>query len=83
MIRGKGLGLSATDDIDEQITLALEFLSFHANSCKLSRGKIDASVILTFPSLQRPASSRRSTYHSYRVDATILAALQNHPGLFV
>lgn len=36
VIREKGLGLSATDDIDEQITLALEFLSFHANSCKLS-----------------------------------------------
>ncbi|KAL8795003.1 MAG: hypothetical protein Q9195_002451 [Heterodermia aff. obscurata] len=43
VIREKGLGLSSTDDIDEQITLALEFLSFHANSfsdAQLPRGEV-------------------------------------------
>ena len=34
VLRNNGLGLSATDDVDEQITLALEFLSFHADTCK-------------------------------------------------
>lgn len=36
VLRGNGLGVSAREDIDEQLTLALEFLSFHAGTRKSS-----------------------------------------------
>ena len=34
VLRNNGVGLAATEDADEQVTLALEFLSFHADTCK-------------------------------------------------
>ena len=34
VLRGKGVGYSDVDEVDEQVTLALEFLSFHADACE-------------------------------------------------
>jgi len=32
-----GIGRSSSEDVDEQLILAIEFLSFHTSSCKLHR----------------------------------------------
>lgn len=35
VLRRGGIGISTGDDADEQVTLALDFLSFHTETCKL------------------------------------------------
>ena len=34
VLQQNGVGRSGVDDADEQVTLALEFLSFHTDACK-------------------------------------------------
>ncbi|KAL8826717.1 MAG: hypothetical protein Q9191_003625 [Dirinaria sp. TL-2023a] len=53
VLRGNGLGVSAREDIDEQLTLALEFLSFHAGT--LSDGRLPRNELLALliESMQR------------------------------
>lgn len=35
VLQNRGIGLSDCDDANEQVTLALEFLAFHTDSCRL------------------------------------------------
>jgi len=40
VLKQHGIGVTAIDDSDEQLTLAFEFLSFHADICKLPRDRL-------------------------------------------
>lgn len=48
VLRGKGIGRTVPDEVDEQVTLALEFLALHSDSCKSSL-PIHKDRRLTFP----------------------------------
>jgi len=48
VLKHHGIGLTATDDSDEQLTLAFEFLSFHADICEIPRRQT-WTMLLTLP----------------------------------
>lgn len=43
VLRNRGIGKTAEEEVDEQIVLALEFLSFHTETCKFSMSKHESN----------------------------------------
>ena len=54
VLKNQGLGLSAADDVDEQLTLAFEFISFHIDNCMLPYlpNEVDGSNFVRFDSFR-------------------------------
>lgn len=73
VLENQGLGLSATDEADEQLTLAFEFLSFHADTCKLSRSPMSQGSLISFKSTVTDVRLPRA-----KLFATLLESMQRY-----
>ena len=77
VLNNQGLGLSAADDVDEQLTLAFEFISFHIDNCRLPYlpNEIGGSNFVWFGSFRCAFTQSQAFHDPVGVDATIWTAL--------
>lgn len=79
-----GIGQPAGDEADEQVTLALYFLSYHADTCKWTLPqilRIGDSDRPRSDSLAPTPSARRDYLHAYFFNAGLSPTLQDDQGL--